>query len=121
MKEDKIELKDCTEYLVCVLTDRELIDKAKELSKANEDLADVESRKKDIMADFTAQQKKHEANISVLSRVVSSGKEYREIKCQWEYNYTKMLKTLIRLDTMDTVKSAMLNQSDCQGKIALVE
>jgi len=70
------ETKPCEEYLSCLLTDKELIAKSRELAKANEDLADVEAKKKDVMADFTAQQKKHEANISVLSRIVSGGKEY---------------------------------------------
>lgn len=111
---ERIEKKNCEEYLQCVLSDKELIDRSRELAKANEDLSDVEAKKKDVMADFTAQQKKHEANIGMLSRVVSTGKEYRYIKCEWEINWTRGFKKLIRLDTQDVVKQLEIDQKERQ-------
>lgn len=114
--EGKIETEkvQCTEYLQCILTDKELIEKSRELAKANEDIADVEAKKKDVVADFTAQQKKHEANISILSRIVSTGKEYRNVKCELEKDYKNGLKRLIRLDTFEVIKSEELQQKDRQ-------
>ena len=44
--EKKIEEKEVTEYLPCILSDNELIVRSKELAKANEDLSTVEDRKK---------------------------------------------------------------------------
>lgn len=112
-----VEEKDCTEYLECVLTEKELIQKSKDLAKANEDLADAEARKKDIMADFTAQQKKHEANIGILSRIVSSGKEYRDVKCKTIIDYTKGTKVVKRLDTFEIVKERDLTQQERQQNL----
>ena len=117
--ESRIELKQCEEYLSCELTDGELIERSKQLAKANEDLADVEARKKDVVADFTAQQKRHEANIGVLSRVVSTGKEYRTVKCEWEINWTRGIKRLIRLDTQVIVKEAEIDQKERQVQAEL--
>ena len=116
-KESKIEVKSCDEYLQCVLTDQELIAKSKELAKCNEDLADVEAKKKDVVADFTAQQKKHEANIGSLSRVVSTGKEYRNVKCELELDYATGMKTLRRLDTLEIVKQCELTQNERQAAL----
>jgi len=115
------ETKPCEEYLSCLLTDKELIAKSRELAKANEDLADVEAKKKDVMADFTAQQKKHEANISVLSRIVSGGKEYRNVKCEWTFDYISGIKTLMRLDTHDIIKREEITQKERQVAFVVVE
>lgn len=117
--EERIETKPCEEYLSCVLSDKELIERSRELAKANEDLSDVEAKKKDVMADFTAQQKKHEANIGVLSRVVSTGKEYRHVKCEWEINWTRGFKRLIRLDTQDVVKQLEIDPKERQTQAEL--
>jgi len=112
--EERIESRKCDEYLQYVLSDKELIDRSRELAKSNEDLADVEAKKKDVVTDFTAQQKKHESNIGVLSRVVSTGKEYRNVKCEWEINWTRGFKKLVRLDTQDVVKQLEIDQKERQ-------
>lgn len=116
-KQDYIETEKAMEYLACVLTDQELIEKSKELAKANEDLETAEDRKKDLMADITATIKKHEANIGQLARIVSQGKEYREIKCEWEINYTRGIKTLYRQDTGEIVKTGTVTQKDRQAPL----
>ena len=113
--EDKIEEKPCEEYLPCVLTSEEFLDRSKKLAKANEDAEDLIKRKKDVTADFSAQQKKIEAKIGVLSRVVSSGKEYRnDVKCVWVFNYTTGVKGLKRLDTQEIVKEGAITQQERQ-------
>lgn len=117
----KTETKPCEEYLQCILTDRELILRSKELAKCNEDLADVEAKKKDVMASFTAQQKKHEADIGVLSRVVSTSKEYRYVKCEWFYDYNSGIKTLTRLDTLEIIKQEEISQKERQVAVVEVE
>ncbi|MEN6420823.1 MAG: hypothetical protein ABFD76_02655 [Smithella sp.] len=117
MGNDLIEEKECEEHLECILTGVELIDRSKKLAKANNDSADLESKKKDVVADFAAQLKKIEGSIGVFSRVVSSGKEYRTVKCIWRLNYTKKMKELIRLDTNDTVRTVELTKQELQTKL----
>jgi len=115
---EKIEIKSADkQYLECILTDDELIERSRSLAKANQDLADVEARKKDVMADFTAQQKKHEANIGVLSRKVSTGKEYRDVECEWSINFTSGFKALIRKDTREIIKTEPVTSKDRQESL----
>jgi hypothetical protein len=118
-KSDLVEEKETDEHLECILTGVELIDRSKKLAKANNDAEDLEKRKKDVVSDFGAQKKKIDASIGVLSRVVSSGKEYRTVKCIWRYNYTKRFKELIRLDTQDTVRTVDLSKEELQAKMKL--
>lgn len=115
------EKKPTEEFLSCVLTDRELIAKSRELAKANEDLADVEARKKDVVAEFTAKQKKHEANIAELARVISTGKEYRMVKCEWEYNYNTGIKVLRRLDTNEVTVTENITQKERQLAVTVID
>lgn len=112
------EEKETSEYLACILSEKELIDRSKALAKANEDLAQVEAKKKDVMADITAQQKKHEANIGALSRIVSSGKEYRDVKCIIRLDYKAGRKTITRCDTSEIIKTSELTQGDRQANLA---
>jgi len=70
-----------------------------------------------MMADFTAQQKKIEANINVLSRTVSQGKEYRNVKCKLVVDYTIGKKELIKLDTFEIIKTETVSQNDRQNSI----
>ncbi len=114
---DHIETESCRGYLVCILSEKELIEKSKELAKHNEDLAGAEDRKKDLMADITAQIKKHEANIGVLARIVSQGKEYRNVPCEWRKNFTTGRKTLIRLDTYDVIKDMEIDDNERQSPL----
>jgi hypothetical protein len=115
------EIKPADEFLQCILTDKELIAKSRELAKANEDLADVEARKKDAVAEFAAKQKKHEANIAELSRVVSTGKEYRIVSCEWQYHYDTGIKNLVRLDTLETIITDNITQKERQMAVTVVD
>lgn len=114
MAEEKIENQECEEYLPCVLTEQEILTYSRELAKQNQDLAATEDRKKNVMADITAQVKKLEADININARKISTGEEYRNVKCIWEFNYTRGFKKLIRLDTYETLKQKEIDQRDRQ-------
>jgi hypothetical protein len=116
-KKDRIETKGAIETLPVMLTIEEHLDRSQKLAKANQDGVEIEAKKKDIVADFAAQLKKIEATLGALSRIVASGKEYRDVKCQWTYNYTQGFKELRRLDTMEVVKHQELTQQERQGSV----
>lgn len=114
---DRIETKDCEEHLAVVLTQEELIDRSRKLAKANQDNSELEAQKKDVVADFNAQAKKIESILGMLSRIVSTGKEYRDVKCVWTFNYTQGFKELKRLDTNEIVRHQELTQTERQGVV----
>ena len=115
--EENIKVEETKEYLECILTTEEHLDRAQKLAKANEDLQSAEDRKKDIMAGITAEIKKHEASIGVLTRIVAQGKEYRNVPCEWRINYTRGVKHLVRLDTEETIKTDTVAQKERQAAL----
>lgn len=114
---DRIEEKPCEEHLPVILTQEELIDRSRKLAKANQDNTELENQKKDVVADFNAQAKKIESILGMLSRIVSTGKEYRDVKCVWTFNYTQGYKELKRLDTDEIVRHQELTQTERQGMV----
>jgi hypothetical protein len=115
--EDRIETKEATEHLAVILTQEELLDRSRKLAKANEDGVEIENKKKDVVSDFAAQIKKIEAVTGALARIVSTGREYRDVKCLWTFNYTQGYKELRRLDTDEVVKHQELSQQERQGSV----
>jgi len=86
------------ERIKCTLTDEELIEYSKTLAAANQDHDEVEADKGHMAAEFKAREKKIEADISLYSRKVSDGYEFREIECYWDYDWKRGRKRLIRTD-----------------------
>ena len=100
--------------LECVLTDAEVLEYSRSLAKANQDLSDVEDRKKDVVAGYTAEAKSLEANINVLARKVASGKEHRSVECIYEFDWDKAVKHIIRRDTYEIIKTEVIDEFDRQ-------
>ena len=105
MQETKTE----TRSLPVVLTKDELLDKSQELAKSQLDIKDAEARAKDVAADFKAIIAKLNASISILSRAITNGYEYRDVDCEWEFDYKDGVKTLIRIDTRDVVRKESIS------------
>lgn len=106
-----------TKILPVKLTQDEMVNMSKDLARENQDLGQVEDKKKDVVADFAAQTKKHEANISRLSRMVSTETEYRDVDCVWDFDYKKGNKVLIRTDTKEKIDEREITQDDRQRKL----
>lgn len=101
------------------LTKEELLKFSKELAVANQNLSEVEDKKKTIVADFTSQSKAFEASISSLSRKISTEEEFRDIDCKWEWNKDGKTKSLIRLDTKEKIQTSDITNEDRQQKLDL--
>lgn len=100
--------------LPVALTQEELLEKSQELAKDQLDIKDTEARAKDVAADFKAIIAKLDATIGILSRAITNGYEYREVECEWQYNYKTGIKTLTRLDTGKTVKEEIISDHERQ-------
>lgn len=99
------------------LTDEEVMEKAKELAKLQQDKVSQEEQMKSAAATFKDRIASAQANINILSRDISNGYEYREVDCQWEYNWPIGRKSLVRTDTMETVKTEEITASERQGRL----
>jgi len=117
--EELIEEEKLEKYLPCKLTEKELMDCARELAKLNQDLSATEDRKKNVMADIQAQIKGLEADINIDARKISTGEEHRPVPCIWERNFTRGLSRLIRQDTKEIIDQKEISQQERQDKLDL--
>lgn len=101
------------------LTDEELLTHSKELAKVSQDKEAVERRKKEVADDFKAQVTKLEAEISILSRTIGNGYEYRDVECYWVYDWPRGKKSLMRTDTSEIVQSTNIEEHEKQNRLNL--
>ena len=107
--------------LECILTEKEIATYSGELARLTQEQAEIESRKKQITADFKAKIDACIATTRVIARKVSSGKEMRDVEVRWDYNYRENVKTLFRLDTGEIVDTKALTESERQMCLKLEE
>ena len=99
------------------LTDEEIMGKAKELAKLQQDKQAQEEQAKSAAATFKDRIASAVARISILSRDISNGYEYRDVDCQWRYDWKAGKKELTRLDTMSTVRTEEITAAERQGHL----
>ncbi len=104
-------------HLPCKLTDEELLGISRELAKDSQDIQDIENKKKEVNADFTAQMNRMKSAIEIASRKISTGEEYRDVECSVVLDVTAMKKTLIRVDIAKVIKEEKLTTEDLQQEL----
>ena len=105
---------ELSKELPVVLTDSELLDYSRELARNQCEKTEKEDKKKEVVAEYTAELKKFEADIAVLSRKITTGTEQRDVDCAWEYDWLEGSKKLIRLDTEEVVREATIQGGERQ-------
>lgn len=101
------------------LTEVELLQKAKELAKLQQDKVSSEEQAKSAAATFKDKIAGAQAAINILSRDISNGYEYRPTDCYWEMDYPARKKNLIRSDTGESIKTEEISASEMQKEMDL--
>lgn len=101
------------------LTDVELLEKAKELAKLQQDKVSHEEQAKSAAATFKDKIASAQSNINIISRDISNGYEYRETDCYWDFHYKTKVKHLIRTDTGEIVRTDNLTASELQENMPI--
>lgn len=106
-------------YLECVLTEDELKDCSKRLAVSVRD----RSRAEDALKSFKSQNKSeidgYDATINSMSEKVSSGKEYREVKCNVVYQWEDKVKEYVREDTGEIIDTDIITERELQEEAEL--
>lgn len=110
-----------TEILPVKLTQEEIIENAKKLAKATNDLRDAETRKAEVVSQLTADCKRLKSAADSLSLLISNGYEYRNIECELIYDFNKGTKTLTRIDTGEIVRTVEISIEERQGTFSYTE
>jgi hypothetical protein len=105
--------------LPVTLTETELLQKAREAAKLQQDKVSAEEQAKSAAATYKDKISGAQSNINILSRDISNGYEYRQVDCYWEMDYKKQKKSLIRTDTGEVVKTEDISASEMQKEMDL--
>ena len=111
------ETKETTEKLPCILTEQELLLVGRELSRAHQEISNLEDKKAEYDSQIKADMKKQRAIIESNSLAISTGKIYRPVKCVWEWWFDDGHKTLRRLDTKEVVRKMEITDEERQGNL----
>jgi hypothetical protein len=84
-------------------------------------LVDLENKKKEVNADFTAKMNSVKALIEIEGRKISTGVEYRDVECDVIIYPERHVKVIIRPDTQEVVEEKKLTNDDLQYELDLTE
>ena len=105
--------------LPVTLTETEVLQKAKELAKFQQDKVSFEEQAKSASANYKDKIAGAQLNINILSREITNGYEQRMIDCYWESDYATRTKNLFRTDTGESVKTETISASEMQKEMDL--
>jgi cell shape-determining protein MreC len=106
--------------LRCDLTQEEFNEKAKQLAEKVNDLEQLEKDKKRVTADFGAKIQTAQGTIAVLSNVIQTRYEFRNVVVEIHYNDPKNgKKRAVRTDTGQTLGVEDMTPSELQEELDL--
>lgn len=103
--------------LPCVLTREELEDRSRRLAAAVQSQAELEKEKKAINDQLKARETAFDAEITNMSGQITSGKEYRQVECSWEFDWKAGVKTFTRTDTGEKLNTQRITEDERQARI----
>ncbi len=87
------------------LTPEEITDHSEALAKANIDVAQTETDLANVKKQYASKIAGFEALIQSHSMFITTKEEWRDVDCQWLFNFTRGTKELVRLDTGQIIES----------------
>jgi len=102
--------------LPCILSREELEDRSRRLASAVQSQAELEKEKKAINDQLKARDTALESEITNMSGQITTGKEYRMVECEWEFDWKKGVKYLRRTDTYEELENKKITENERQAK-----
>lgn len=103
--------------LPCILTREELEDRSRRLAAAVQASSELEKEKKAINDQIKAREAAFDAEITNMSGQITSGKEYRQIECEWVFDWDKGFKVFQRLDNYEVLQTQKITEQERQTTI----
>lgn len=101
------------------LTNTEILEYSKDLTKAIKDKVEAEKKLKSVSLVIKSEIAEFEGRINALSEKVSSGTEYRPVDCTYYFIPKRHKKEIIRMDTGEKVGETDMTEEDFQEKMPL--
>jgi hypothetical protein len=110
--------KKIAEYLKYQFSVEETRENAKRLARKNQELAELELKKKQLAADIKAEIDNANADAAKLARWVNDEYDFRMVDCEVMLDSpTAGLKTVYRLDTAEVVKQEKMSTEEMQQSL----
>lgn len=111
-----------TEYCKVMFSREERAELALTLARANQQLQELESRKKQVAAAIKSEIEEQAATIQRLARLVHDGYEFKDVEVGVAYDLPlRGQKTIYRKDTGEEVKVVAMNDADRQESLKFEE
>ena len=108
-----------TRLLECILTDQEKLSYGKQLVES----VVAKSHAEDELKSFQTQQKaviaQHDAKIALFSDKINTGREYRGIVCNVEFDFQAGVARSVRPDTSEVVNERKITDEERQEHMKL--
>jgi hypothetical protein len=113
---------ETSRILRVTLTDAELRETSRKLADKATELNQLEEDKKRASSHFSSEVKAARGEITKLSQLVTSGYELREVPCHiWFHKPKAGQKITVRIDTGETIDTAMMTSAELQMRLPLTE
>lgn len=96
------------------LTDKEILQRAKDLIEADEEIERIEEQKKESAENFSTLKKEQTERKKLARDAVKTGEEDREVDCKWEADWASKQWLLKRQDTGRTIEASTMDADDLQ-------
>jgi hypothetical protein len=111
------EVKKTTEFLKCILTDKEKKSISEELARAVEEIEKNEDDLKATSTQFKSKIAENEAIMRQAASKIRNGYEMRRVECEVEKNFKTGSIVCTRLDNMDIVYERAMTADERQPKL----
>ena len=108
-----------TRTLKVHLTERELLEKAKELARTRQEIDVLEAEKKAITAKFKSDIDEKTARSDGLVTIVSTGADYQPVDCEKVMDYINKRVTVCRLDTGELITDRKMYENELQQELPM--
>ena len=113
-----LEHKRITRLLAMPLTDSDRLRFGMEMADAKDGIDRLEAQASEVSKDFKAKIAAHETRMGSLASVIRAGYQYVDVPCEIRLGTpTPNLKTIVRLDTNETVEQLEMTDADRQSML----
>ena len=117
-EEIKKKVVKCHEYLKVPLTDAELLELGQESAKGLSDINSFELQLQEVSKRLKYEIAQKEVVVAKCSELIRNKYDYRDVDCEWDFDYKKRMKNLTRLDTGEVIRNAKLTADELQEELA---
>lgn len=110
-------IKKVKKMLPVRLTNDELLKAGQDMANENRAHQAALDRKKEVVAQVTAEIEEHRTRVQTLGNLIANGYEYRQVECHVLVDRDRGWVTITRVDTGEVVADRAMRDDEAQGEL----